>query len=178
MPVQNLGTNRYAALQATKKFSEGTIGFGVHRAIESLYFGNQHLGGYGGFGNKYSAKIGEFFQRSDIQELMSQPLSNKEASLSVAKKEVEYWHSVFNDPKSTADDIEGARIALRFTPEVRAQLHEYYASGQYTKANLLVIKYYPPALLPFCFAVGTPILMSDGTFKPIEQVKIDHTLAI
>ena len=31
MPVQDLGTNRYAALKATEKFSTGTVGYGVHQ---------------------------------------------------------------------------------------------------------------------------------------------------
>lgn len=135
-------TDRWGALQATKDFKPGTVGYGVYKAIEALYYGNEFLGGYGAFANKYSAEIGAFFQRSDIQELMKQPI-NSQANLLVAKAEFDYWTFVQNNPRSTAEDKEGARIALKFSPEVRAKLQVYYANGDYTRANLLIIKNYP-----------------------------------
>lgn len=49
MTQTNLGSDRYAALQATQKFQPGTIGYGVHQGINALYNGR------GGYRNRYSA---------------------------------------------------------------------------------------------------------------------------
>lgn len=132
------GTDRLAALKATERFEEGTIGSGVHRGIRDIYYGpgnyiveaiagqpSTSLGLY----NRRSAEIGSFFQREDIQELMNRPISDEEANLAIATEEYEYWESVLNDPTASKEDIIGAELAVRFSPEVRAQIQEQYANG-------------------------------------------------
>ncbi|TRU29531.1 MAG: hypothetical protein EWV79_00370 [Microcystis aeruginosa Ma_MB_S_20031200_S102D] len=192
-----LGTNRFAALEATKNFPQGTIGYGVHIGIDRLYNGDPRFGG--GFRNRYSATIGEFFQRSDIQELMSRPITDANANIKVAQEEVKYWTSVLQNPNSSNNDKIGAALALNFTAENRAKLQYYYATGQDDKADQLIKENYPGGLIgyytdgignflgniwneniltKYCFTAETPILMSDGTYKPIEQIKIgDEVMA-
>ena len=191
MVTNNYGTDRYAALQATKRFKRGTIGHGVYYGIADLYYGGFVLDG---LFNNYSARIGEFFQQPEIQKLMEEPISNREANLKVATEEFNYWQSVRDNPYSSDNDKEGATLALKFSPEVRAQLQTYYANGLigrlqakylamttlgletglYISGNILDKIFYPFTISEaYCFIAGTPILMSDGTYKPIEEIRID-----
>ena len=136
MPVQNLGTDRYAALKATEKFSIGTVGYGVHQGINLLVDGLFGIGD--GFGNRYSARVGEFFQKPEVQALMAKPIGDSNANRLVAQMEFEYWTSVKNNPNASRSDKLGAAIALQFSIDDRAKLQEYFANGQTTKAYLLI----------------------------------------
>ncbi|MEA5621320.1 calcium-binding protein, partial [Cronbergia sp. UHCC 0137] len=140
MSLQNLGTDRYAALKATEKFPEGTIGYGVHQGIRALYYGLllPYDIGVGGFRNRYSARIGELFLKPEVQALMAKPISNSEANRQVAQMEFEYWTSVKNDPNSSFDDRWGAEMALRYSIDVRAEIQKNFANGQEIEAAKLI----------------------------------------
>ncbi|MBW4617625.1 MAG: hypothetical protein KME21_31360 [Desmonostoc vinosum HA7617-LM4] len=203
-------TNRLGALQATEDFEKGTVGYGVHQAIDLIYNGDSSFG-LGAFKNEYSANIGAFFQDPEIQNLMKESGNNYENHLKITQKEVVYWQSVLNDPKSSDDAKIGAIIALQFSPEVRAELQQSYSDGR-SLGELVNLAFKTPLFIyklslfkysdqekkkliadflekkdldlngnneiPYCFTAETPILMSDGTYKPIEKIKIgDEVMA-
>jgi Ca2+-binding RTX toxin-like protein len=87
--------------------------------------------------------IGEFFQRSDVQELMAKPITDQASNLKVAQMEFDYWKSVKDNPNSSASDKIGAEIALKFSPEVRAQLQEKFVKGENLSAYKLIFDTYP-----------------------------------
>ncbi|MFN9630409.1 MAG: calcium-binding protein [Cyanobacteriota bacterium] len=143
-PGPSFGSDRRGALLATQHFAKGTIGYGVHRGINFLYNGVPGFGG--GYRNRYSAEIGSFFQRSDIQELLSKPITDAAANRQVAQAEYNYWMTVGSSPNSSAEDREGAALALRFSPEKRAQQHILLESDSLAntlKAIALIAVAYP-----------------------------------
>ncbi|MCC5622304.1 hypothetical protein [Nostoc sp. CHAB 5715] len=197
-------SDRSGALQATKDFKPGTIGYGVHKGIYLLYHGKipEIIGTTfpfwpfetGGYRARNSAEIGAFFQRPNIQELMQKSITDTKSNLIVAQEEVKYWELVLNNPSSSDYDKAAARLALKFTPEDRAQLQEYFANGKDRDAIDFINKKlgwsgtldaFGNALYNIhewftseCFTAETPILMSDGTYKPITEIKIgDEVMA-
>lgn len=143
-PGPSFGSDRRGALLATQHFAKGTIGYGVHQGINLLYNGVPGFGG--GYRNRYSAEIGSFFQRSDIQELLSRPITDAAANWQVAQGEYNYWRSVKANPNSSAEDRAGAELALKFSPESRAQQHILLESDSLAstlKASALILDAYP-----------------------------------
>ncbi|MEB3293606.1 MAG: calcium-binding protein [Synechococcales bacterium] len=137
----SLPPNRLGALEATKDFPPGTIGYGVHQGIDLLYNGVSVPGfllgivtiprvTLGGLGDRYSAQIGTLFQRPEMQALMARPATDQAAQLEVAQREVEYWKGVLNNPNSSAEDKKGAELAMVFSAERRAEIQKDFADGR------------------------------------------------
>ena len=160
-------SSRRAALEATRRFTPGTVGYGVHTAIRTIssvldgsdlipeslpFFG-------GGFvdSNSFDAEIGNYFKRPDIQRLMGRRFDGpggKEANLKVATGEYEYWLEVrdrswqkisslqFN--QEDLSDFIGGSLGAAFPPQTRATLQKSFASGRagIAKAKSIISRTY------------------------------------
>ena len=145
-------TSRAGALEATQHFSPDTVGSGVHQGIDLLYNGAvipTLLGRdivFGPLYDKYSADVGTLFQSPEMQELMSRPASDMDAQREVARRELEYWQGVLNDPTRSADDKTGARIAMALSEESRANSQKDFANGKNPFEVWAVLKEFVPNL--------------------------------
>ncbi|MDX2240678.1 MAG: calcium-binding protein [Leptolyngbyaceae cyanobacterium bins.302] len=160
-------SSRRAALEATRRFPPGTVGYGVHAAIQTIssvidssdripeslpFFGGGPIDS-----NSFDAEIGNYFKRPDIQRLMGRRFDEpggREANLKVATGEYEYWREVrarswqkisslqFN--QEDLSDFIGGSLGAAVPPQTRATLQKLFASGRagIAKAKSIISRTY------------------------------------
>ena len=125
-------STRQGAYEGTLKFKPGTVGYGVNLSIGAIKYG---------FNSNGQAKIGELFNRADVQELLAKE-NTPENNNKVAQLEYNYWQQVKNDPNILFEDWAGGQVGTMFSPELRTkiQMGTAYAIDNYVDPNLLKIR--------------------------------------
>ncbi|GAA4409190.1 hypothetical protein GCM10023187_32110 [Nibrella viscosa] len=111
--------SREGAYAGTAHFPPGTVGYSVHNSIGLI---QTLLHDYG------QARIGELFNRPDVQELLGRE-NTLENNQRVAQLEYDYWMDIVLDPTQTRENRIGGLLGVTFNPEVRTNVQMRVGEG-------------------------------------------------
>ncbi|MBC8155071.1 MAG: hypothetical protein H7Z72_19435, partial [Bacteroidetes bacterium] len=104
-------SSREGAYLGTQRFPYGTVGYGVHASIASI------RGIFGGLGE---ARIGDLFNRPDVQALLALE-DTPENNRRVAELEYQYWVDIYNDPTQSTRNTAGGFAGSSVSPGARVR---------------------------------------------------------